>query len=71
MPPDLAAQTGASGTWGCAAVLGFQWCQWQWPPKWSGVGIMAKELIPIIFTCVAWGQSCQSTKLIFSATMQA
>ena len=55
MPPDVAAQTDASGTWGCAAVLGSQWCQWQWPPEWSSVGIMAKELIPIIFTCVAWG----------------
>ena len=42
-------------TWGCAAVLGPQWYQWQWPPEWSSVSIMAKELIPIIFTCVAWG----------------
>ena len=54
-PPNLSAQTGASGTWECAAALSSLWCHWQWPPKWSSVGIMAKELILIILTCVAWG----------------
>ena len=29
--PDFVAQTDASGTWGCAAVLGSRWFQWQWP----------------------------------------
>ena len=32
-----------------------QWLEWQWPPEWYEVGIMAKELIPIIFTCIVWG----------------
>ena len=54
MHSDFSAHTDASGLWGCAAV-GSQWLQWQWAPKWSSVGIMAKESIPIIFTCVAWG----------------
>ena len=49
------AQTDASGTWGCAAVLGSQWLQWQWPSEWYEIGIMAKELVPIIFTCIVWG----------------
>ena len=53
--PDFLAQTDASGAWGCTAVLSSQWLQWQWPSEWSGVGIMAKELVPIIFTCVTWG----------------
>ena len=53
--PDFLANTDASGTWGCAAVLGSQWLQWQWPREWSDIGIMAKELIPILFTCVVWG----------------
>ena len=53
--PDFLVQTDASGTWGCAAVLGSQWLQWQWPPEWSSASIMAKELTPIIFSCVAWG----------------
>ena len=54
-PPDFIAQTDASGSWGCAAVLDNQWLQWQWPLEWVSEGIMAKELIPIIFACVAWG----------------
>ena len=53
--PEFFAQTDASGTWGCAAVLGSQWLQWQWPPEWCKIGIMAKELLPIIFTCIVWG----------------
>ena len=53
--PDFLANTDASGTWGCAAVLGSQWLQWQWPREWSDIGIMAKELIPILFTCIIWG----------------
>ena len=53
--PDFVAQTDPSGTWRCAAVLCSRWFQWQWPSKWSDVGIMAKELVPIILTCIAWG----------------
>ena len=53
--PDFYAQTDASGVWGCAAVLGPQWLQWQWPLEWQDIGIMAKELVPIIFTCIVWG----------------
>ena len=53
--PDFWVQTDASGTWGCAAVLGSQWLQWQWPQEWHKSGIMAKELVPIIFTCIVWG----------------
>ena len=54
--PEFCAQTDASGTWGCAAVLGSQWLQWQWPLEWYEIGIMAKELVPIIFTCIVWGR---------------
>ena len=53
--PDFCAQTDASGTWGCAAVLGSQWLQWQWPPEWYKIEIMAKELVPTIFACIIWG----------------
>ena len=53
--PNYCAQMDASGTWDCAAVLGSQWLQWQWPLQWRQIGIMAKELVPIIFTCIVWG----------------
>ena len=54
--PRFFAQIDASGTWGCVAVLGSQLLQWQWPPEWYEIGIMAKELVPITFTCVVWTQ---------------
>lgn len=44
-----------SGSWDCKAVLHTLWLQWQWSPEWTSMGIMAKELTPIIFSCVAWG----------------
>ena len=52
--PDFCAQMDASGTCGCTVVLGSQWLQWQWPLEWYEIGIMAKELIPIMFTCIVW-----------------
>ena len=74
--PDFCAQTDASGTWSCAAVLGSQWLQWQWPPELYEIRIMAKELVPpIIFTCIVWWPSlskhhinfqCDNTNLVIA-----
>ena len=63
--PDVYAQTDASGVWGCAAVLGPQWLQWQWPREWQDIGIMAKELVPIIFTCIVWGSGLSKHHINF------
>ena len=64
-PPDFTAQTDASGIWGCAAVLETEWFQWQWPSEWLNVGIMAKELVPILFTCVTWGNKLRHRSISF------
>ena len=64
-PPDVSAQTDAAGTWGCAAVIVSQWLQWKWPSKWSTIGVMAKELIPILFSCVAWGAQLSEKHINF------
>jgi len=40
---------------GCEAILAPHWLLWQWPQEWSSIGIMAKELVPIVFTCIVWG----------------
>jgi len=53
--PDYCIQTDASGHWGCGARFGSQWLQHAWSASWADVSIMAKELVPIIFSCVAWG----------------
>ena len=53
--PDFCVPTDAFRTWGCAAVLGSRWQQWQWPSEWYEIGITANEHMPIIFTCIVWG----------------
>ena len=52
---DWVVQTDASGSLGCRAFLSTQWCQYHWSDEWSTVGIMAKELVPIIGSCAVWG----------------
>ena len=32
-----------------------QWLQWEWPREWVPQGIMAKELVPIVLSCIVWG----------------
>ena len=44
---ESAIYTNASGNWGCGAICGNQWLQWQWPDEWKQAGIMCKELVPI------------------------
>ena len=48
-------QTNASGTWGCGCCLVNQWFQYAWSTEWSAVGIMAKELVPIVIGAAVWG----------------
>jgi len=38
-------QTDASGSWGCGSTFNGYWFQWKWPPEWSPIPIMAKELL--------------------------
>jgi len=40
-------------TLGCAAVFGVHWVLWQ---QWYKIAIMAREFVPIIFTCIVWGR---------------
>ena len=47
--------TDASGSWGCGVQCRGQWFQYAWPAEWCTVGIMAKELVPIVIGCVVWG----------------
>ena len=52
---DCQVVTDASGSWGCGAQYGDQWFQYAWPAEWYTVGIMAKELVPIVIGCAVWG----------------
>ena len=64
-PADNYIQTDASGTWGCGACWGQYWFQWQWPKKWQPVGIMAKELVPIVMSCAVWGPHLARSTTLF------
>ena len=58
-------QTDASGHWGCRACLNLLWFQHAWSPEWSGISIMTKELVPIIFSCAVWGSLLTKTHVEF------
>ena len=62
---DVSIQTDASGPWGCGALFDKKWLQWQWPPSWSTVGIMAKELVPLLLSCAVWGPALSRRNVLF------
>ena len=41
----------ASGSFGCGAVWGDHWFQFQWPGGWGGRNITLKEILPVVFAC--------------------
>jgi len=53
--PVHCIQTDASVYWGCAARFHSLWLQHAWSLEWTGISIMAKELVPIILSCTVWG----------------
>jgi len=47
--------TYASGSWGFGAVFSNRWLQLPWSPEWATINIIAKEMVPIVVSCAAWG----------------
>ena len=64
-PADFVIQTDASGTWGCGAFFNKVCFQWRWPPNWAPMSIMAKELVPILLSCVVWGSILAKHRALF------
>ena len=54
--PDTALWSDASGSWGCAAVWGPAWFQYQWNERVKGSSIAVMEFLPIIMAAVVWGE---------------
>ena len=50
----------ASGSWGCGAWHGSSWFQVPWDDSAHTLSIAAKELIPFVLACVAWGHTCHA-----------
>ena len=63
-PADHCIQTDASGNWGCGVFFEGNWLQWQWPEELADVSIMAKELVPILLSCAAWGPKITRAKVL-------
>jgi len=63
--PDSCIETDASGSWGCGAWFDGLWFQYKWPADWAPIGIMAKELVPILFSCVVWGSKLSRLRVQF------
>ena len=55
--PGVVVWSDASGSWGCGAYWGNQWCQIPWGewPGFASASIAAKELLPIIVATAIWG----------------
>ena len=60
---DGQVQTDASGSWGCGAFYSNQWFQYHRSAEWVSLGIMAKELVPIVISCTVWGRSLAKKKI--------
>ena len=54
-PPShrFTIHTDASGSWGCGAFMNRQWLPREWPREWAPQGIMAKQLVLIVLSCIA------------------
>ena len=55
VPTDCCIYTDASGSWGCGGFFREKWLQFAWTAEWSEIGIMTKELLPIVISCAVWG----------------
>ena len=55
VPTDCSIYTDASGSWGCGGFFRDKWFQYAWTAEWLEIGIMTKELLPIVISCAVWG----------------
>ena len=62
---DFCIQTNASGFWGCAAFFEGDWLQLPWNEAWIPVGIMAKDLAPILLSTAVWGTRLVKKRVLF------
>ena len=70
-PADYCIQTDASGSWGCGALFGHHWFKWHWSAEWSAMGIMAKELAPIVLSCAVYGPHLSRQQVLFQCDNQS
>ena len=62
---DFCIQTDVSGSWGSRAYFHGRWFQLPWDKTWQHMGIMAKELLPIVISTAIWGPSLSGHKVLY------
>ena len=55
--PDHHLYTDASSRLSCGAWAGWQWFQYFWPEEVGERSIAVKELLPIVLSCLVWGDT--------------
>ena len=56
--PGVEFWSDASGSWGCGAIWGREWCQIEWKrwPDYRSASIAVKELLPVVVATAIWGK---------------
>ena len=62
--PETTVTTNVAGSWGCGAWHVDKWFQLQWDRQAETVPIAAKQLIPTILACTAWGYRWQGRQVL-------
>ncbi|XP_055353021.1 uncharacterized protein LOC129598954 [Paramacrobiotus metropolitanus] len=64
---DLNLFTDASLTFGCGAVYGHEWLQYEWPSELSSLKphITWCEMFPVLLACHVWGHRWRTLRLTF------
>ena len=62
---DFSIQTDVLGSWGCRAFFQEKLLLLEWPPQWSIVHMMSKELLPIVLSRAVWGPLLPQHKVLF------
>ena len=62
---DFQIQTDASGSWGCGAYFNGRWLQFPWSAEWAPTSIMAKEMAPVLLSCVVWSRMLLNRSIEF------
>ena len=61
--PEREVTSDASGAWGCGAWHGSAWFQLPLDERAANLSIAAKELVPIVLACAAWGRDWQACRV--------
>ena len=71
--PEVEIWSDASGSWGCGALWGTQWCQVAWKgwPGFASASIAAKELLPIVVAVAVWGSAWKGATVLCHCDNQA